>query len=70
MKIEALMEQAIEVIARIQAPAMAFERNSIAAGSALTKPSCVGIEFLFLSLLGSLRGETLRHGEAAELKAE
>jgi len=69
---EALMEQAIEVIARIQAATpMAFERNSIASRLAFDEAKLAWeLNFFFEHYFGSLRGETLRHGEAAELKAE
>src|SRR6266853_6737500 len=69
---EALMEQAIQVIARIQAATpMAFERNSIASRLAFDEAKLAWeLNFFFEHYFGSLRGETLRHGEAAELKAE
>src|SRR6266481_4880310 len=69
---EALMEQAIEVIARIQAATpMAFERNSIASRLAFDEAKLAWeLNFFFEHYFGSLRGETLRHGEAAQLKAE
>jgi aminoglycoside/choline kinase family phosphotransferase len=69
---EALLEQAIEIIARSQAatPA-AFERNSIASRLAFDEAKLAWeLNFFFEHYFGSLRGEILRHGEAAELKVE
>ena len=69
---EALIEQAIEIIARIQtATPKAFERNSIASRLAFDEAKLAWeLNFFFEHYFGSLRGETLRHGQAAELKAE
>jgi N-acetylmuramate 1-kinase len=69
---EGLLEQAIEIIARIQAAtAAAFERNSIASRFAFDEAKLAWeLNFFFEHYFGSLRGETLRHGEAAELKVE
>jgi len=69
---EALLEQAIEVIARIQAATpTAFERNSIAGRLAFDEAKLAWeLNFFFEHYFGSLRGETLRRGEAAELKVE
>jgi aminoglycoside/choline kinase family phosphotransferase len=69
---EALLEQAIEIIARIQAATpTAVERNSIAGRLAFDEAKLAWeLNFFFEHYFGSLRGETLRHGEAAELKVE
>src|SRR5712691_11742581 len=69
---EGLLEAAIEVIARIQsATPKAFERDSIASRLAFDEAKLAWeLNFFFEHYFGSLRGETLRHGEAAELKAE
>jgi aminoglycoside/choline kinase family phosphotransferase len=69
---ETLLEQAIQMIARIQAAtATAFERDSIASRLAFDEAKLAWeLNFFFEHYFGSLRGETLRHGEAAELKAE
>src|SRR5437870_1541897 len=69
---ETLLEQAIEIIARIQsATPLAFERDSIASRLAFDEAKLAWeLNFFFEHYFGSLRGETLRHGEAAELKVE
>lgn len=69
---ESLLEQAIEIIARIQAAtARAFERKSIASRLAFDEAKLAWeLNFFFEHYFGSLRGETLRRGEAAELKVE
>jgi N-acetylmuramate 1-kinase len=69
---EALVEQAIEIIARIQAAtARAFERDSISCRLAFDEPKLAWeLNFFFEHYFGSLRKETLTHGEAAELKVE
>src|SRR5438309_3854944 len=69
---EALLEQAIETIARIQAAtARAYERDSIASRLAFDEPKLSWeLNFFLEHYFGSLRAETLRHAEAAELKAE
>jgi N-acetylmuramate 1-kinase len=69
---ETLLEQAIEIIARIQAATpKAFERDSIASRLAFDEPKLAWeLNFFFEHYFGSLRKETLRHGEAAELKVE
>jgi aminoglycoside/choline kinase family phosphotransferase len=69
---EALVEQAIEIIARIQAATpRAFERDSISSRLAFDEPKLAWeLNFFFEHYFGSLRGETLRHGQAAELKVE
>jgi aminoglycoside/choline kinase family phosphotransferase len=69
---ETLLERAIEIIARIQAATpVAFERDSIAGRLAFDEPKLAWeLNFFLEHYFGSLRGETLRHAEAAELKAE
>src|SRR5205814_2350573 len=69
---ETLIEQAIELIARIQvATSRAFERDSISSRLAFDEAKLAWeLNFFFEHYFGSLRRETLRHGEAAELKAE
>jgi aminoglycoside/choline kinase family phosphotransferase len=69
---EGLLEQAIEIIARIQAATpRAFEQKSIASRLAFDEAKLAWeLNFFFEHYFGSLRGETLRHGEAAELKVE
>ncbi len=69
---EAHTEQAISIIARIQAATeTAFTRKSIASKLAFDEAK-LGWElnFFFEHYFGSLRKEELRHAEAAELKAE
>ena len=69
---EAYTEQAIAIIARIQAATEnAFTRKSIAGKLAFDEAK-LGWElnFFFEHYFGSLRKEELRHAEAAELKAE
>src|SRR5438552_11553124 len=69
---ETLIEQAIELIARIQvATSRAFERQSIASRLAFDEAKLSWeLDFFVEHYFGSLRNETLRHAEAAELKAE
>ena len=69
---EGLLEAAIEVIAQIQAATpKAFERDSIASRLAFDEAKLAWeLNYFFEHYFGSLRGETLRHGEAAELKVE
>src|SRR5437667_6950561 len=69
---EGWLEQAIEVIARIQAAtAAAFERNSIASRLAFDEAKLAWeLNFFFEHYFGSLRGESLSHGEAAGLNVE
>lgn len=69
---EALVEQAIEIIARIQAATTkAHERDSIASRLAFDEAK-LGWElnFFFEHYFGSYRKENLTHGQAAELKVE
>jgi len=69
---EAVIEQAIEIIASIQAASVkAFERDSIACRLAFDEAKLAWeLNFFFDHYFGSLRGETLSRGEAAELKVE
>lgn len=69
---EALLEQAIEVIARIQAATeKAFERDSICSRLAFDDAKLAWeLNFFFEHYFGSYRKEELAHGQAAELKAE
>jgi len=69
---ETLVEQAIEIIARIQAATpRAFELDSIASRLAFDEAKLAWeLNFFFEHFFGSLRHETLSHGEAAELKVE
>jgi N-acetylmuramate 1-kinase len=69
---EPLVEQAIEIISRIQAAtAKAFERDSICSRLAFDEAK-LGWElnFFFEHYFGSYRKENLTHGQTAELKAE
>ena len=65
-------EQAIALIARIQnATERAYETHSIASRLAFDEAKLSWeLDFFFDHYFGSLRGETLRHAEVAELKAE
>src|ERR1041385_7485510 len=69
---EALVEQAIEIIAQIQAAtAKAFERHSIASRLAFDEAKLGwALNFFFEHYFGSYRKETLTHGQGAELKVE
>lgn len=69
---ETLLEQAIQIIARIQAATpSAFARDSIASRLAFDEAKLAWeLNFFFEHYFSSLRGETLRHAEAAELKTE
>lgn len=69
---EAYKERAIGLIAQIQATtAKAYERGSIASRLAFDEAKLAWeLNFFFEHYFGSLRGEKLSHGEAAELKAE
>lgn len=69
---ESLLEQAIEIIACIQAAtAKAFERDSIACRLAFDEAKLAWeLNFFFDHYFGSLRKETLTRAEAAELKVE
>ena len=65
-------ERAVRLIAQIQkATDAAYERQSIASRLAFDEPKLSWeLDFFVEHYFGSLRGETLRHAEAAELKAE
>src|SRR5678816_672126 len=65
-------EQAIALIAKIQkATERAYETHSIASRLAFDEAKLSWeLDFFFEHYFGSLRGETLRHAEVAELKAE
>jgi aminoglycoside/choline kinase family phosphotransferase len=69
---ETLLEQAIEVIGRIQAAtSKAFERDSIASRLAFDEAKLSWeLNFFFEHYFGSYRKEKLTHGQTAELKAE
>ena len=69
---EALIEESIEIIARIQAATeKAFERDSIASRLAFDEAKLDWeLNFFFEHYFGSYRKEELSHGQAAELKAE
>jgi aminoglycoside/choline kinase family phosphotransferase len=69
---EEYKEQAITLIAQIQAATIkAYERNSISSRLAFDEAKLAWeLSFFFEHYFGSLRGENLSHGEAAELKAE
>jgi aminoglycoside/choline kinase family phosphotransferase len=69
---ESLLEQAIEIIARVQAATpMAYERDSIASRLAFDEPKLSWeLNFFFEHYFGSYRKENLTHGQTAELKAE
>lgn len=69
---EEYKEQAITLIAQIQAAtATASERKSIASRLAFDEAKLAWeLGFFFEHYFGSLRGEKMSHGEAAELKAE
>jgi len=65
-------ERAVNLIAQIQkATDAAFERQSIASRLAFDEPKLSWeLDFFVEHYFGSLRSETLRHAEAAELKTE
>jgi N-acetylmuramate 1-kinase len=69
---EALLEKAIEIISRIQgATARAFERDSISCRLAFDEAKLSWeLNFFFDHYFGSLRHESLTHGQAAELQSE
>ena len=71
-KCEEYKEQAISLIAKIQkASERACEMNSIASRLAFDEAKLSWeLDFFFDHYFGSLRQETLRHAETAELKAE
>jgi aminoglycoside/choline kinase family phosphotransferase len=65
-------ERAVNLIAQIQkATDQAYERQSIASRLAFDEAKLSWeLDFFIEHYFGSFRGEALRHGEAAELKAE
>jgi N-acetylmuramate 1-kinase len=69
---ENFIEQAIELIARIQAATdLARERDSICCRLAFDEAKLIWeLEFFRTHYFQTLRGREMRHGEAAELKAE
>jgi aminoglycoside/choline kinase family phosphotransferase len=69
---EEYKERAIKLIAQIQAAtAKAYNRKSIASRLAFDEAKLSWeLGFFFEHFFGSLRGEELKHAEAAELKAE
>src|SRR5689334_21201462 len=71
-KCEEHKEQAIALIAKIQkATQKAYEMDSIASRLAFDEAKLSWeLEFFFQHYFGSLRHDTLRHAETAELKAE
>src|SRR5215213_9117283 len=71
-KCEEYREQAISLIAKIQkATDRAYATHSIASRLAFDEAKLSWeLEFFFEHFFGSLRRETLRHAETAELKAE
>src|SRR6185369_10813873 len=71
-KCDEYKEQAIALIAKIQkATQKAYEMDSIASRLAFDEAKLSWeLEFFFEHYFGSLRQETLRHAETAELKAE
>jgi aminoglycoside/choline kinase family phosphotransferase len=71
-KCDEYKEQAVALIAKIQrATDKAYQMNSIASRLAFDEAKLSWeLDFFFDHYFGSLRGETLRHGEVAELKAE
>jgi N-acetylmuramate 1-kinase len=71
-KCDEYKEQAIALIAKIQkATQKAYDMHSIASKLAFDEAKLSWeLDFFFEHYFGSLRGETLRHAETAELKAE
>jgi N-acetylmuramate 1-kinase len=71
-KCDEYKEQAISLIAKIQrATDKAYEMNSIASRLAFDEAKLSWeLDFFFDHFFGSLRKETLRHAETAEIKAE
>src|SRR5687767_15867968 len=71
-KCDEFKEQAIALIAKIQtATQKAYDMHSIASRLAFDEAKLSWeLDFFFEHYFGSLRGETLRHAETAELKAE
>lgn len=71
-KCDEYKEQAIALIAKLQkATQKAYDMHSIASRLAFDEAKLSWeLDFFFDHYFGSLRGETLRHAETAELKAE
>src|SRR4029078_4812923 len=71
-KCDEYKEEAIALIAKIQkATHKAFDLDSIASRLAFDEAKLSWeLDFFFEHYFASLRGETLRHAESAELKAE
>jgi aminoglycoside/choline kinase family phosphotransferase len=69
---EKYKEEAVALIAKVQkATARAYETDSIASRLAFDEAKLSWeLDFFFDHYFGSFRGETLRHAEVAELKAE
>lgn len=69
---EALLDQAIEIISRIQAVTeTAYEHSSICSRLAFDEPKLAWeLNYFFDHYFGSLRNESLTHGQTAELKSE
>lgn len=69
---ETILERAITLIAEIQAATQkAYELDSIACRLAFDEVKLSWeLDFFFKHYFGSLRGEALKHGEEAELRAE
>jgi aminoglycoside/choline kinase family phosphotransferase len=69
---EVYLEQAISLIADIQAAApLAYERNSIASRLAFDEVKLSWeLDYFVEHYFRSLRGETLKHGDEAQLRAE
>ncbi|MDQ2975861.1 MAG: phosphotransferase [Acidobacteriota bacterium] len=69
---EEYKERAVNLIAQIQnVTGKAYEKQSIASRLAFDEPKLSWeLDFFLEHYFGSLRNETLRHAEAAELKAE
>ena len=69
---EAYVEQAVSLAADIQAATpLAYERQSIASRLAFDEAKLSWeLDFFMRHYFGSLRGETLKHGDEAQLRAE
>src|ERR1044072_7693658 len=69
---ETFVEQAVTLVADIQAATqLAYERQSIASRLAFDEVKLAWeLDFFMQHYFGSLRGETLKHGDEAQLKAE
>jgi aminoglycoside/choline kinase family phosphotransferase len=69
---EGFVEQAVSLIADVQAATrLAYERNSIASRLAFDEVKLSWeMDFFMQHYFGSLRGETLKHGDEAQLRAE